>query len=141
MKKTAPKMMRRFVSGLPVAALCILMASCLGQSVVKVEKRSPNGKYKADLIEGDTGAVGGWESAVLISQTNPSIWARLLGHKRETVFGISLRSTHVAFVWTNDSQLVVTCSGCDATKIELQRNAWKDVKVSYQISGTDFSSL
>ena len=135
MEKTAPKMMRRFVSGLAIAAWCSLVASCLGQTVVKVEKLSPNGQYKADLIEGDTGAVGGWESALLVSETSPSMWSRLLGHEREAIFGISLRSTHVTFVWTNDNHLGVTCSGCDADKIELQRNAWKDVTVSYEISG------
>ena len=112
------------------------MASCLGQDIVKVEELSPNGKYKADLIEGDTGAVGGWESAVLVSETSPSRWTRLLGHERETVFGLSLRSTHVTLAWTNDKQLGITCSGCAADKIELQRNAWKDVTVSYEISGT-----
>jgi hypothetical protein len=132
--------MRRFLSVLALVTLCMLMASCLGQDVVKLEKLSPNEKYKADLIEGDTGAVGGWESAVVVSQTSPGMWTRLLGHERETVFGVPLRSTHVTFSWTNDGQLGITCSGCDAAKIELQRNAWKDVKVSYYISGTHSSN-
>jgi hypothetical protein len=129
-------MMRRFLSVLALATLCMLMASCLGQDVVKLEKLSPNEKYKADLIEGDTGAVGGWESAVLVSQTSPSMWTRLLGHEHETVFGIPLRSTHVTFAWTNDEHLSVICTGCDVDKIELQRNAWKSVTISYEVNGS-----
>jgi hypothetical protein len=133
-------MTRRFVYGLALAVGCTLMASCLGQNIVKVEKLSPTEKYKADLIEGDTGAVGGWESAILVSQTRPSMWARLLGKEREAVFGISIRSTHITFEWTNNDQLGITCSGCDAAKIELQRKAWKEVRVSYEISGTQPSN-
>jgi hypothetical protein len=36
-------------------------------------------------------------SDIRISEVNPSTWHRLLGREGGTVFGVDLRSTHVAF--------------------------------------------
>jgi hypothetical protein len=128
--------MRSLLALIAVASCCGVMTSCLGQSVVKAEQISPTGKYKAELTEGDTGAVGGWMSAVRISEVNPSTWHRLLGHEGATVFGVDLRSTHVAFSWRTDKHLEVICSGCDKGSIDLRKNNWGDVIVSYEIKST-----
>jgi len=109
------------------------MTSCLGQTTLKDEKDSLTGKYKAELIEGDTGAVGGWMFTVRISEMKPSIWDRLLHREAETVFAGDLRSTRVKFAWKGDNHLEITCNGCEANKIQVQETAWRDVTVSYEI--------
>src|SRR5258707_6120018 len=78
------------------ALLTLVMTSCLGEDHLKAEQQSPTGKYKAELIAGDTGAVAGWQSIVRLSELNPSRWTRLLGREKDTFFGVDLRSTHVA---------------------------------------------
>lgn len=117
-------------------AIC-LMASCIGQTTLKTEQVSPAGKYKAELREGDTGAVGGWMSAVRLSEVSPSAWTRLLGREGDTVFGADLRSTHITFSWKNDTHLQIMCRGCDASKIQPQKDSWRDVTISYEITGKD----
>src|SRR6266851_7766099 len=105
------------------ALLTLVMTSCLGEDHLKAEQQSPTGKYKAELIAGDTGAVAGWQSIVRLSELNPSRWTRLLGREQDTFFGVDLRSTHVAFEWKDKSELEITCSGCDPGKIDVKKSA------------------
>lgn len=133
-----PEMRRRLFSVVVLVACCnviCLMTSCLGQITLKAEQASPTGKYKAELRESDTGALGGWTSSIRVSEVSPNFWTRLLRREGDTVFGGDLKSTHVSFTWKNDNHLQITCSGCDKSKILLQSNAWKDVTISYEMGG------
>jgi len=96
-----------------ISSLTMLMVSCLGESHLKAMQISPNGSYKAELTESDTGAVGGWISDIQVAQVNPSRWDRLRGHERATVFGVNLRSDHVTFLWKGNEELEITCRACD----------------------------
>jgi hypothetical protein len=95
------------------------------------ERQSADGKYKAQLIEGDTGAVGGWMSAVRVSELHPSFMERVLRSDSSTVFGGDLRSTHVAFEWRTNTQLEIKCTGCDPSKIDPKKTAWKQLNILY----------
>jgi hypothetical protein len=110
------------------------MGSCLGRSTVHSDKLSPDGSYEAELIEGDTGAVGAWEFAARIREANPGTWSRLLGRDRNTVFGLSLRSTHITMKWTDDHHLTIVCTGCEPNQVEVRKAVWHDVTVDYEIN-------
>ena len=64
--------------------------------------------------------VGTWLSVVQLSETRPSLWNRLLGRDKSTIFGIDAQSTHVEFRWLSDNHLEVTCKGCESTQIEVR---------------------
>ena len=128
----------RLVSVLAFLSCCgqiCLITACLGKAAPKTAQISPTGKYRAELIEADTGAAGGWMSAVRVSEVSPSAWESLSGRGKETVFGADLRSTHIGFAWKDDRHLEIRCSECDASRITLQKNAWRDVTISYKITG------
>jgi hypothetical protein len=128
--------MKTTFSLLVLVACCgviCLMTSCLGETTVKAELVSPTGEYVAELSEGDTGAVGGWMSAVRVSETDPSLWTRLVGREGNTVFGVDLRSSYVTFAWITKNNLRITCSKCDASRIRLQKSTWRSVMISYEV--------
>jgi hypothetical protein len=110
----------------------VVMTSCLGSVRLVEEHQSPDGKYKAELRESDTGAVGGWSSCVRVSEMHPSAMAHLLRSDSDTVFGGDLRSTHVAFQWRTNIQLEIKCTGCDPSKIDLKKTTWKDLSIRYE---------
>ena len=60
--------------------------SCLGKNTVKADQLSPQGTYKAELIEGDTGAAGGWVSVVRVSKAKPTLAEEILGRGKVTIF-------------------------------------------------------
>lgn len=121
---------------LTCSSVILIMTSCLGHTTLKSEQPSPKGKYLAELSESDTGAVGGWMSAVRLSEVNPTTWDRMSRREAATVFGGDFRSGCVTLVWKTENQLNVAFSGCDASKIELQKRAWRDVTISYDIGGS-----
>jgi hypothetical protein len=108
------------------------MSSCLGSDRIVEEHQSPDGKYKAELGESDTGAVGGWMSSVRVSELHPSFISRSLRSDSNTVFGGDLRSTHIAFEWRTNTQLEIKCTGCDPSKIEVKKTAWKEISILYE---------
>jgi hypothetical protein len=110
-----------------------MMTSCLGSIRTVDQQLSPDGRYKAELGEGDTGAVGGWDSYIAISDVSPSFMTRLLRSDKKTVFDVDVRAEHVKLRWDNDGKLEVTCSRCDSGKVELKESAWKDVRVVYHL--------
>jgi len=112
-------------------SLTAIMTSCLGTEHVTAERVSPGGSYKADLIEGDTGAVGSWISCVRVTDLRSSHFAHLLRRDRKTVFGVDLRATHVTFEWNSNNKLEIKCRGCRDGKIEAKEAEWKDVAVDY----------
>jgi hypothetical protein len=142
-RQTSENRMKKLAISVMAVIVCYgascLMTSCLGQTTLQAEHVSPTGKYTAELSEGDTGAVGGWMSSIRISQVSPTLWSRLLGRERLTVFGGDFRSTGVTFEWTNDIHLHIMCNVCDAAKIEVQRTSWRDVTISYELSGLNGS--
>lgn len=121
------------------ACVICLMTSCLGRTTVKAQAVSHGGRYRAELREGDTGAVGGWISAVRVSEVNPSLWTRLLGREGSAVFGADFRSTRINLAWKSDTHLQITCYACSRSKIQLQRDEWKGVTISYDMRQTDAS--
>lgn len=125
------------------ALLILLVAIAVLQSCeinrIKSSQSSPNGQYKAVLIENDTGAPGPFISVVSVSEINPSFVTRVLRHSKETVFGVDLSASHISFRWTGKSDLLVLCDKCDPTKIWARKPFWKDVRVSYQIYPSDAS--
>jgi len=94
-------------------------------------KVSPKGRYAAELTQGDTGAVGGWMSAIRISQVGPSFLARLEGRTGETVFGVLLPSSHIDAAWVGDTELFISCAGCTKESVLVQKSSWNDVKITY----------
>jgi hypothetical protein len=120
---------------LTLAVMVCLMTSCLGRATPKREQVSPNGKYRAELTEADIGAAGGWMSAIQLSEINPSILDSLFGRAKETVFGADVGSSHMDFSWRDDTHFQIRCAGCTANAITLQRTSWKDITISYDISG------
>ncbi len=123
--------------GLLVGCCLILaLSSCLGKTSLRAEAVSPTGKYRAELREGDTGAVGGWMSAIRISRAKPGVWARLLGREGDTVFGAYLRSTRISFVWEKEDRLRIVCAECQEADISLRKYAWEDVTISYNSAAT-----
>jgi hypothetical protein len=110
----------------------VMMTGCLGQDRVIEERESPDRKHKAELVEGDTGAVGGWVSSVRLSDISPDFMARLFGSNKKTVFGVDVRSTHVTFRWETDGWLAVKCSSCDPSKIEVRESNWKGIEIAYE---------
>ena len=118
-------------------ACVICLTSCLGRTTVKAQAVSPGGQYRAELREGDTGAVGGWISAVRVSEVSPSLWTRLLGREGSAVFGADFRTTLINLTWKSDTNLQITCKACSASKIQLQKDAWRGVTISYDMRQTD----
>jgi len=115
------------------ATILLIMTSCLGRTTLQSEQVSPTGAYKADLSEADTGAAGGWMSSVRILEADPSLWTRWLGRDGETVLGGDLRSTQVTLWWQSATHLEIRCTGCEASKVQVQKNTWKDVTISYRM--------
>jgi hypothetical protein len=107
--------------------------SCLGKSAVKAEQVSPAGIYKAELIESDTGAVGGWVSIVRLSTLSPTWTEKLLRPGKQTVFGVDVQSQYVSMMWRTDTHLEIVCHKCDPNKVEVQKTAWGNVVVSYSL--------
>jgi hypothetical protein len=127
-------MARRIQSALPVIACALAMTgavSCLGKNTVKTDQLSPSGIYKAELIEGDTGAVGSWVSVVRVSKTKPSVAEQILGRGTGTIFGVDVQSQRVSMKWQSDTRLEIVCRQCSANQIEVQKTVWGDVFVSY----------
>lgn len=75
-------------------------------------------------------------SGIRLSEISPSKWDSLTGRARDTVFGVDLRSTHVSYAWKDDNHLQITCIECEASRITLQKKSWKDITISYEISGS-----
>ena len=125
---------RSKASALLIACLLqvVMMTSCLGGVRLVEEHQSPDGKYKAELRESDTGAVGGWSSSVWVLELRPSSMARLLRSDSRSVFGGDIRSTHVAVQWRTNAQLEIKCTGCDPSKVALKETAWKDLSIVYE---------
>jgi hypothetical protein len=119
-----------------VVACCIgacLLASCLGTTTLKVTKVSPDGEYRANLYEGDTGAVGGWMSAVRLSEVSPNLWTKLRGSGQATVFGGEFPSTGLSIAWKGEKQLLIVCDSCDVRSVQVRKSIWKDVRISYEL--------
>ncbi len=118
------------------SVLCLMqlafVAACLGQSRLVSEQPSPAGRYKAELWEGDTGAVGTWISSVTLVDMKRSFWSHLVGDDKETVFGVDARSTQVKLRWLNDNQLEITCERCGSSPIDLKKSSWRDVTITYR---------
>lgn len=69
--------MRKRLRSIPALVACysatFLMTTCLVQTRLMREKVSPTGKYKADLSESETGAVGGWIQIGHDRETHPRV--------------------------------------------------------------------
>jgi hypothetical protein len=105
--------------------------SCLGKNTLKAGELSPEGSYKAELIEGDTGAVGRWVSVVRVSKAKPTLAEKILGRGKETIFGVDVQSQRVSMKWQSDTRLEIVCRRCDPNQIEVQKTVWGDVLISY----------
>src|SRR5258708_34623718 len=130
-------MTRQLFSATVLLASCgviCVMSSCLGKTTLRAEQVSPTGSYRAELRDGDTGAVGDWMSAIRVSEVRPSVWARLLGREGDTIFGAYLRSTRISFAWKKEDCLQITCDGCGAADIQLRKDSWRGVTISYDLS-------
>ncbi|MFY9980217.1 MAG: hypothetical protein WAK22_18465 [Candidatus Sulfotelmatobacter sp.] len=125
--------MRRVVIRIVCYGMIVSMTSCLGQTSIKAERVSPVGNYRAELSEGDTGAVGGWMSSLRVTEVKRGLWARLLGQDGTTVFGGDFKSAQITFEWKADNQLEIECSRCDPNGIQVQKNAWRDITISYRM--------
>jgi hypothetical protein len=117
--------------------LCLMQAlfltACGGQNRLMSEQVSPTGTYKAELWEGDSGAVGTWMSAVKVSESNPSLWSRVLRRDEDTIFGVDARSTHIGVRWLSANELEITCGGCSSSQIRLQKPSWQEITVFYHL--------
>jgi len=120
-----------------LACCCLVMTSCLGKTVIIAQQVSPTGKYRAELREGDTGAVGGWMCAIRVAEVNPDLWTRLLGREADTIFGTYLRHTRISFTWGKEDHLRIVCKGCRAADIQLRKDAWEGITISYDLTATD----
>ena len=126
-----PSSLRSRLSAKSCLLLAIIMTACLGSDRIVDQQLSPDGRYKAQLVEGDTGAVGGWVSIVWVTDLHPILTARLLSSNRKTVLGVDMRAEHIKLQWKTAANLEVICTACDLTKVEVKENVWRGVDVTY----------
>lgn len=100
-----------------------LGADC--EDAIKVEMKSPDGKYIATLYERDCGATTDFSTIV-----NLRAGSAKFNGEDERVFVIEGRP-QVELVWKGNANLQLDCRGCRAEDIFKQERAWKDVTISY----------
>jgi hypothetical protein len=125
-------MNRRFLAY--VIVFSILFADGCGcQQTDYSELPSPDGRYVAIEREEDCGATTPFGTGISIQSRHPRLGMRWLGFPSKRVFlaDVALRNTRVR--WLDNQNLEIVCTGCEKYGVAERVDAWRDVKVHFDV--------
>jgi len=99
------------------------------QSRISQRVYSPSAEYLADVEEADCGAVGGFETDVILRRK--PYWAsspRL--NTASEVFTLKGSSSRINVGWEGENQLRIECTDCQGNGTVFERN-WKGISIRY----------
>ena len=94
---------------------------------------SPDGRYVAIERETNCGATDPFGTAISIQSKEPRLGVTWLGYSSKRVFlaNVSLRNTRIR--WLDNHNLEIGCTGCEKYGVAERVDAWKDVKVNFDV--------
>jgi hypothetical protein len=110
--------------GLGAVALGLFLASDC-EDTVKIEAKSPDGKYVATLYERDCGATTDFSTVVNLRVSS----ARFKGDDLGVVV---LKGQHkLDLAWDGNTKLQLQCHDCRSEDIFKQERIWKNIEISF----------
>ena len=108
--------------GTVVVAL-LLASDC--EDTIKIEAKSPDGKYLATYYERDCGATTDFSTIVQLRDSSASFEGDALG-------SVIVKGQHkLDLVWDDNRKLRLQCHDCRAEDIFKQEKTWKDIDISF----------
>jgi hypothetical protein len=119
-----------------IITLAILVAngcSSCQQSDYK-ELSSPDGRYVLIERELNCGALDPYRVVLSVQSRQPRLGASWLGFPHKQVFAASVRITpNTQIRWLDNSNVKVSCTGCEKYGIATRVEEWRDVKIHFDV--------
>lgn len=104
---------------------CAAPLDTLCNDTIKLESRSPSGKYIVTLYERNCGATTDFSTIANLRSASDRF-----DSEQGDIFVLKGRSP-VNLSWSGDTNLHVQCDQCSANRIFKQETLWTDVHITY----------
>lgn len=110
--------------GLGTVALGLFLASDC-EDAIKIEAKSPDGKYVATLYERDCGATTDFSTIVALRDHSANF-------KGDDLGVVIVKGQHkFDLVWDGNTKLHLQCHDCRSDEIFKEEKTWKNVEISF----------
>jgi hypothetical protein len=110
--------------------LCTWFTMSLCRNSVEQSVPSPSGKQIAWLEVGDCGALSGWDTDAMVSPT-PTVPHFGYFIPTADVFHLNGAPESIRLHWDSETDLVVECTGCEASRATILAARWKNITIHY----------
>ena len=135
--------MRRRLWLCVVIVLALVASGCSGcqQSGYK-ELSSPDGRYVLIERELNCSALDPYEMTLSLQSRRPRLGVTWLGFPNKEVFAADVRiSPNTQIRWLDNSNLEVSCTGCEKYGIATRVEEWRDLKIHFQVGNAQKGSF